>query len=171
MTAKQLANWILQQPESIQQGAVTGIVNGHMFSAKRAVAYHSGSASGIYIEPMGTHASNVAGMTFPSNINFYGDITNTPKTIVCEDCGCFDHVGGSERCPISYPYSEPLPSVAKPILTPETDAIRFSSNPREYYDLANRLERERNELRAEVSRLTSDRNCEKRMRQDSEEPK
>ena len=35
--------------------------------------------------------------------------------------------------------------------TPETDAIRFSSNPREYYDLANRLERERDELRAEVA--------------------
>ena len=35
--------------------------------------------------------------------------------------------------------------------TPETDAIRFSSNPREYYDLANRLERERDELRAELS--------------------
>ena len=40
--------------------------------------------------------------------------------------------------------------------TPETDAIRFSSNPREYYDLANRLERERDELRAEVARLTAD---------------
>ena len=40
--------------------------------------------------------------------------------------------------------------------TPETDAIRFSSNPREYYDLAKRLERERNELRAEVARLNAD---------------
>ena len=40
--------------------------------------------------------------------------------------------------------------------TPETDAIRFSSNPREYYDLANRLERERDELRAEVARLNAD---------------
>jgi len=43
--------------------------------------------------------------------------------------------------------------------TPETDAIRFSSNPREYYDLANRLERERDELRAEVERLKAA--CEK----------
>ena len=43
--------------------------------------------------------------------------------------------------------------------TPETDAIRFSSNPREYYNLANRLERERDELRAEVERLKSA--CEK----------
>ena len=40
--------------------------------------------------------------------------------------------------------------------TPETDAIRFSSNPREYYNLANRLERERDELRAEVERLNAD---------------
>ena len=40
--------------------------------------------------------------------------------------------------------------------TPETDAIRFSSNPREYYNLANRLERERDELRAEVARLNAD---------------
>ena len=53
----------------------------------------------------------------------------------------------------------PLPSVDKPILTPETDAIRFSSNPREYYELANRLERERDELRAEVERLKAA--CEK----------
>ena len=43
--------------------------------------------------------------------------------------------------------------------TPETDAIRFSSNPRQYYDLANRLQRERDELRAEVARLKAA--CEK----------
>ena len=59
--------------------------------------------------------------------------------------------------PIAEPIPEPvLVELGPDDVTPETDAIRFSSNPREYYDLANRLERERNELRAEVARLKAD---------------
>ena len=54
--------------------------------------------------------------------------------------------------PIAEPIPEPvLVELGPQDVTTETDAIRFSSNPREYYDLANRLERERNELRAEVA--------------------
>ena len=59
--------------------------------------------------------------------------------------------------PIAEPIPEPvLVELGPDDVTPETDAIRFSSNPREYYDLAKRLERERNELRAEVARLNAD---------------
>ena len=59
--------------------------------------------------------------------------------------------------PIAEPIPEPvLVALGPDDVTPETDAIRFSSNPREYYDLAKRLERERNELRAEVERLNAD---------------
>ena len=62
--------------------------------------------------------------------------------------------------PIAEPIPEPvLVELGPDDVTPETDAIRFSSNPREYYDLAKRLERERNELRAEVARLKAA--CEK----------
>ena len=51
--------------------------------------------------------------------------------------------------PIAEPIPEPvLVELGPDDVTPETDAIRFSSNPREYYNLANRLERERDELRA-----------------------
>ena len=59
--------------------------------------------------------------------------------------------------PIAEPIPEPvLVELGPDDVTPETDAIRFSSNPREYYNLANRLERERDELRAEVERLNAD---------------
>lgn len=74
MTARQLALWILKQPESIQQGGVNGIVGGHIFSAKRVVAYDSGVDFGVYVEPMGTHARGVAGMKYPSYIDYYGRI-------------------------------------------------------------------------------------------------
>ena len=79
MNAKQLAEWILQPPEHIQNGAVTGGVHGHLFSAKRVVAYETGSDAGIYIEPMGTHVFTVAGMRYPSFIDAYGNITNNPE--------------------------------------------------------------------------------------------
>jgi len=74
MTAKQLAQWILAQPEHIQNGAVTGVVHGNLFTAKRVVAYETGSDSGIYVEPMGTHAKLPAGTRFPSYIDHYGKV-------------------------------------------------------------------------------------------------
>lgn len=75
MTARQLAEWILKQPQDIQDGAVTGVVHGHLCSAKWAVAFRSGSDAGIYIEPMGTHFEHVVGFTYPANIDYCGKET------------------------------------------------------------------------------------------------
>jgi hypothetical protein len=74
VTAKQLAEWILTQPAHIQNGSVTGVVSGSLFTAKRVVAYETGSDCGIYVEPMGTHARNIAGAKYPSHIDAYGHV-------------------------------------------------------------------------------------------------
>lgn len=64
LTPKRLAAWILSLPQDVQDGAVDGIVGGlkggQPFAAKRAVAYRwkDGSGAGIYVNPMGTHASD-----------------------------------------------------------------------------------------------------------------
>lgn len=71
MTAKDLALWILDQPESIQNGIVTTIVYNRITQAKRAVAfqYKDASGSGIYIESMGAHIKDSEGEKI-STINF-----------------------------------------------------------------------------------------------------
>ena len=63
MNAKQLAHWILSQPENIQNSDVNTIVHGHPFGAKRAVAFSfkDKSGQGIYIESMGTHINDKYG--------------------------------------------------------------------------------------------------------------
>ncbi len=98
MKANQLARWILGLPEEIQNGAVCGIVGGGIFTAKRVVAYDTGSDCGIYVEPMGTHAEPPAGTIFPSYIDYCNRIRSTDPTQQKGDY-LYDIVNVLKDCP------------------------------------------------------------------------
>lgn len=81
MTAKQLAAWILTQPQDIQDGDVCSVVHGKPFTAKRAMAIRTTDGRSMtVVNSMGTHLDDNDSFEFVSTINHGGRVIS-PETV------------------------------------------------------------------------------------------